>query len=132
MNIPSDIRQIKFINGEEILTEVVGEDHEEILIRNPLKIHKERMQLGDVAREANMFTRWMGFADLDEHMIRKSNILAEALVNDAIALYYVKMTVNVEEDRMVPITEASAAKDPDLVRSGATFVDPNDDEPTFH
>ena len=55
MNLPRDIRQIKFITGEEILTEVVGEDRDELLIRNPLKVHRERMQLGSIAREANMF-----------------------------------------------------------------------------
>ena len=132
MNLPRDIRQIKFITGEEILTEVVGEDRDELLIRNPLKVHRERMQLGNIAREANMFTRWMGFADLDEHMIKKSNILVEALVNDAVALYYNKMTLNIEEDRVQPITVAEEARDPDLVRGNVNFVDPNDDEPTFH
>lgn len=132
MNLPRDIRQIKFITGEEILTEVVGEDRDELLIRNPLKVHRERMQLGSIAREANMFTRWMGFADLDEHMIKKSNILVEALVNDAVALYYNKMTLNIEEDRVQPITVAEEARDPDLVRGNVNFVDPNDDEPTFH
>ena len=132
MNLPRDICQIKFITGEEILTEVVGEDRDELLIRNPLKVHRERMQLGNIAREANMFTRWMGFADLDEHMIKKSNILVEALVNDAVALYYNKMTLNIEEDRVQPITVAEEARDPDLVRGNVNFVDPNDDEPTFH
>lgn len=133
MIVSRDIRQIKFITGEEILTEVVGEDHEEILIRNPLKVHRERMQLGSIAREANMFTRWMGFADLDEHMIKKSNILVEALVNDAVAMYYHKMTLNIEEDKTHPITTADEASDPDLVRGESTFVDPNDDEePTYH
>lgn len=132
MIVSRDIRQIKFITGEEILTEVVGEDHDELLIRNPLKVHRERMQLGSVAREANMFTRWMGFADLDEHLIKKSNILVEALVNEAVAMYYHKMTVNIEEDRAHPITVAEDAPDPDLVRGESTFVDPNDDEPTFH
>ena len=133
MTVPRDIRQIKFITGEEILTEVVGEDHDEILIRNPLKVHRERMQLGNIAREANMFTRWMGFADLDEHLIKKTNILVEALVNDAVAMYYHKMTVNIEEDRVQPITTAEEAKDPDLVRGNVNFIDPNpDDEPTFH
>ena len=35
---PRDIRQIKLCNGEENLTEVVGEDRTEILIRNPLRV----------------------------------------------------------------------------------------------
>ena len=131
MTVSRDIRQIKFITGEEILTEVVGEDHEEILIRNPLKVHRERMQLGSIAREANMFTRWMGFADLDEHMIKKSNILVEALVNDAVALYYHKMTHNIEEDRVTPIQDSSQAKDPDLVKA-PNFITNDDDEPTYH
>lgn len=133
MTYPIDIRQIKFINGDEILTEVVGEDHDELLIRNPLRVHKERMQLGDIAREANLFTRWMSFADLDEHMIKKSNILVDALVSEAVALYYIKMTNNIEEDRVSPISSAEQASDPGVVRSPLNYVDPNDEEePTFH
>ena len=132
MNLSRDIRQIKLINGEEILTEVVGEDREEILIRNPLKVHRERHHIGDIAREANMFTRWMGFADIDEHMLSRKMILIESMVNDAVALYYHKMTHNIEEDRVTPITTANEAKDPDLVRSPTNFIPNDDDEPTFH
>ena len=132
MNLSRDIRQIKLINGEEILTEVVGEDREEILIRNPLKIHRERMQIGDIAREANMFTRWMGFADIDEHMLNRKMILIESNVNDAVALYYHKMTHNIEEDRINPITSAEQATDPDLVKSPINFIENDDDEPTYH
>ena len=132
MNLPRDIRQIKFINGEEIVTEVVGEDHEELLIRNPLKVHRERLQVGDIAREANMFTRWMGFADIDEHMVKKSSILVEALVNDVVALYYNKMTLNIEEDKINPILSSEQAKDPDLVKSPVNYIEPDDDEPTYH
>lgn len=132
MNLPRDIRQIKFINGEEIVTEVVGEDHDEILIRNPLKVHRERLQVGDIAREANMFTRWMGFADIDEHLVKKSTILVEALVNDVVALYYNKMTLNIEEDKINPILSSEQAKDPDLVKSPINYIEPDDDEPTYH
>jgi hypothetical protein len=131
MNLSRDIRQIKLINGEEILTEVVGEDREEILIRNPLKVHRERHQLGDIAREANMFTRWMGFADIDEHMLSRKMILIESIVNDAVALYYHKMTHNIEEDRVTPIQDSSQAKDPDLVKA-PNFITNDDDEPTYH
>jgi hypothetical protein len=132
MSLSTDIRQIKLVNGEELLTEVVGEDREEILIRNPLKVHRERMQIGDVAREANMFTRWMGFADLDEHIIHKRNILAEALVNEVVALYYHKMTLNIEEDKVSPVLQASDAKNPELVKNPVNFIEPDDDEPTYH
>lgn len=129
--LPRDIRQIKLCNGEEILTEVVGEDRTEILIRNPLKVYRERMQLGDVAREANMFTRWMGFSENDEHMLQKKDILVEAIVNDVVALYYNKMMANVEQDHQEPIMHSSEAADPDVVKQPTVYAD-EEDEPTYH
>jgi hypothetical protein len=128
---PRDVRQIKLCNGEEILTEVVGEDQFEILIRNPLKVYRERVQLGDIAREANMFTRWMGFCDNDEHFLQKKDVLAEGLVNDAVALYYNKMVVNVEQDQIEPIIHASDAAEPEVAKNPTITIN-EEDEPTFH
>ncbi len=131
--ISRDIRQIKLINGEEIITEVVGEDREEILIRNPLKVHRERMQLGDIAREANMFTRWMGFCEVDEHLIKKQNILVEGLVNDVVAMYYHRMMENVEADHKEPIQNAAQSKNPDVVQATPTLhLDGDEEPPTYH
>lgn len=133
--ISRDIRQLKLTNGEELLTEVVGEDREEVLIRGPLKVYRERVELGTIAREANMFTRWMGFCDEDEHIIAKSNILAMAMVNDAVAMYYTKMMVNVEQDSITPITDASQARVPEVVQQQPSFQileEDDDTPPTYH
>ena len=133
--ISRDIRQLKLTNGEELITEVVGEDHEELLIRGPLKVYRERVELGTIAREANMFTRWMGFCDEDEHIIAKTNILAMALVNDAVAMYYTKMMVNVEQDLIEPITDASQAKIPEVAQRQSSFQileEEDDTPPTYH
>jgi len=132
--ISRDIRQLKLTNGEELITEVVGEDHEELLIRGPLKVYRERVELGTIAREANMFTRWMGFCDDDEHIIAKTNILAMALVNDAVAMYYTKMMVNVEQDLIEPITDASQAKIPEVAQRQSSFqiLEDDDTPPTYH
>ena len=133
--ISRDIRQLKLTNGEELITEVVGEDHEELLIRGPLKVYRERVELGTIAREANMFTRWMGFCEEDEHIIAKTNILAMALVNDAVAMYYTKMMVNVEQDLIEPITDASQAKIPEVAQRQSSFqiLEEEDDKPpTYH
>ena len=133
--ISRDIRQLKLTNGEELITEVVGEDHEELLIRGPLKVYRERVELGTIAREANMFTRWMGFCEEDEHIIAKTNILAMALVNDAVAMYYTKMMVNVEQDLIEPITDASQAKIPEVAQRQSSFQileEEDDTPPTYH
>ena len=133
--ISRDIRQLKLTNGEELITEVVGEDHVELLIRGPLKVYRERVELGTIAREANMFTRWMGFCEEDEHIIAKTNILAMALVNDAVAMYYTKMMVNVEQDLIEPITDASQAKIPEVAQRQSSFQileEEDDTPPTYH
>lgn len=130
--LPRDIRQIKLTNGEEIITEVVGEDREEFLIRNPLLVHREKIQLGNIAREANMFTRWMSLADMDEFIISKSHILVEALVNDAVAIYYNKMMANIEKDMTTPITDISEAKEPEVAQATPTIHLYDEEDPTYH
>ena len=126
--VPRDIRQIKLMTGEEILTEVVGEDHVEFLIRNPLKIHKERMILKGVPREANYFTRWMGLADNPELIISKTHIVAEAIVDDNVAAYYNKMMANIEQDDEVTLGSVSEAENPEFLST----EEEDTDKPTFH
>lgn len=126
-----NIRQIKLINGEELLAELIGEDSEELLVRNVLKIHREKVTMGDVSREANMFTRWMGFCELDEHFINRQNIIADGQVNEVVALYYHKMMANNEQDKQEAIVSASDAKEPEVLDRGVQF-EFEDDDPTFH
>ena len=134
--LPRDIRQIKLTNGEEILTEVVGEDREEFLIRNPLLVHREKVQLGNISREANLFTRWMSLADNDEYIISKNHILVEALVNDAVAIYYNKMMANIEHDLKSPISDLNEAPEPTVAQNTPSLhlLDEEDDgtPPTYH
>ena len=124
---PRDIRQIKLVTGDELLTEVIGEDHVEFYIRNPLKVYKEKFLVKGVSREANFFTRWMGFSDNQEFIINKNHIVAEGIVDDNVADYYNKMMSNIERDDEVHIGAASEAEHPD-------FLDEEDsgEKPTFH
>jgi hypothetical protein len=143
-SISRDIRQIKFVNGDEIITEVVGEDRDEFLIRHPLKVHKKEFVIGGVPREANLFTTWMSFADLDEFIIPRHHIIAEALVNDAVAIHYVSMLENNAEDMRIRIGTASDAKHPELIRQDMEEMDQEQEaesifldheegkKPTFH
>ena len=125
-----DIRQIKLVTGEEILAEIVGEDDSEFLIRNPLKVHKDKMVVGGLAREINMFTKWMSFADNDEFIIQKYHILVEAIVNDAVANYYNTMM-------KMPDDEVTVGHMPDDVptdseESITVTVNDDGDTPTYH
>jgi hypothetical protein len=140
-SISRDIRQIKFVNGDEIITEVVGEDRDEFLIRHPLKVHKKEFVVGGVPREANLFTTWMSFADLDEFIIPRQHIIAEALVNDAVAVHYVSMLENNEEDMKLKIGTAEDARHPELIRQDideqpepeSIYLDHEEGKkPTFH
>ncbi len=125
--VPRDIRQMKLTTGDELLTEVVGEDQIEFLIRNPLKVLKERLIIKGVPREANYFARWMGFADNQEFIVGKQHIVAEAIVDDNVAEYYNRMMDNVERDDEIHIGMPQEAEHPDLV---ATEEDK--DKPTYH
>ena len=125
---PRDIRQIKLVTGDEILTEVIGEDRVEFLIRNPLKVFKEKFVQKGIPREANFFTRWMGFADNQEFLINKTHIVTEAIVDDSVAEYYNKMMANIETDDSIHMGERSDADHPDLLDTG----EEEDEKPTFH
>ena len=140
-SISRDIRQIKFVNGDEIITEVIGEDRDGFLIRNPLKVHKKEFVVEGIPREANLFTTWMGFADMDEFIIPRQHVLVEALVNDAVAIHYVSMMENNEEDMKLRIGKSADAKHPEFIRqdiedeseSEAMFLDHEEGKkPTFH
>ena len=125
---PRDIRQIKLVTGDEILTEVIGEDRIEFLIRNPLKVFKEKFVQKGVPREANFFTRWMSFADNQEFIINKTHIVTEAIVDDSVAEYYNKMMANIETDDSIHMGDQSEAEHPELLATDEE--DP--DKPTFH
>lgn len=126
--VPRDIRQIKFASGEEILTEVIGEDQSEFLIRNPLKVFKEKFVSNGLAREANFFTRWMSFADNQEFIINKNHIIAEAIVDDSVADYYNSMMDNIEADDSIHMGEQLDNEQHDLIEPEQE--DP--DAPVYH
>lgn len=127
--VPRDIRQIKLVTGDELLTEVVGEDQIEFLIRNPLKVFKERMVIKGMPREANFFTRWMSFADNQEFIVDKRHIVTEAIVDDKVAEYYNRMMDNIEQDDEVTMGAPADAEHEDLLD-----IEEEEDgsAPTFH
>jgi len=126
MYLPRDIRQIILMNGDEILTEIVGEDDREFLIRNPLKVHKQKFAVEGIAKEANMFSKWMGFAENDELIITKNKIIAEAIVNDMVAGHYNRMINNVEEES-IEDTEGDDTQQLDM-----TSIIDDTDPPIYH
>jgi hypothetical protein len=132
--VPRDIRQIKLVTGDEILTEVIGEDHVEFLIRNPLKVFKEKFTMNGLSREANFFTRWMGFADNQEFIINKQHIVVEALVDDSVAEYYNKMMANIEQDDSIHMGSQEDAEHPELLETEPEEEDliNNLDKPLYH
>lgn len=125
--VPRDIRQIKLVTGDELLTEVVGEDQIEFLIRNPLKVFKEKMVLQGRPREANFFTRWMSFAENQEFIVDKRHVVTEAIVDDSVAQYYNHMMESIEKHDEV--TMGSPAED-DL--EDLLFEEEDGSKPTFH
>jgi len=127
--VSRDIRQIKLVTGDELLTEVVGEDQIEFLIRNPLKVFKEKMVLQGKAREANLFSRWMSFAENQEFIVDKRHVVTEAIVNDAVAQYYNNMMESIE--RHDEVTMGSSDDDePDL--EDLSIEKEDGAKPTFH
>lgn len=122
---PRDIRQIKLVSGDEILTEVIGEDTSEFLIRNPLKVFKEKFVQKGVPKEANFFTRWMSFADNQEFILNKTHIVTEAIVDDSVADYYNKMMSDIEVDDSIHMGDQSETDFTDLLPT-------EDDKQTYH
>lgn len=127
--VPRDIRQFKLVTGDELLTEVVGEDTDEFLIRNPLKVHKERYLSRGIPKEANFFTRWMGFADVQEFIINKVHIITEGIVDDSVANHYNGMIHHIEQDT----EEVTVSTSVDDTATVSIWDDEDEDtERTFH
>lgn len=121
---PRDIRQMLLLTGDEILTEVVGEDQNEVMIRNPLKVYKEKMFIGGRAREANFFTRWMSFADNPEFFLKRDHILVDAIVDDQVADHYNRLTASIEQVDEVALAEQESTEeeiDMEELKKGYTF-----------
>lgn len=111
---PRDIRQILLVTGDELLTEVVGEDQSEIMIRNPLRVYKEKMLIGGRAREANFFTRWMSFADNVEFFLKKEHVLVDAIVDDQVADHYNRLTASIEHTDEVALADDEPEQDVEI------------------
>jgi hypothetical protein len=118
-----EVRQIKLVNGDEILTEVIAEDYDSILIRNPLKIYKEKIIFSGKAREANFFSPWMTFGNDMDFAIARSNILAEAIVNELVVEHYTMLT-QAEDNNEVTIGDVNVTED--------TNTDDGSNGPVYH
>lgn len=127
---PRDIRQIKLVTGDELLTEIVGEDQMEFLIRNPLHVHKERMIIKGSPKEANFFTRWMSFADGDEFIIDKRHVVTEGIVDDAVAEHYNTLMHNIEQ--LTEVNVSSEIDEEKIDQLSKLFNEEDGDEPTYH
>ncbi|ATV46268.1 hypothetical protein [Lake Baikal phage Baikal-20-5m-C28] len=133
--ISRDIRQIKLINGEELLTEVIGEDSLELFIRMPLKVVKEKVTMGEMNREANMFTNWMSFSDSEDFIISRVNVLVESAVNVSVARHYLEMTENIDQDHVTRVNSNKDVPNPEKLREIARAIASqllDDEEPTYH
>lgn len=132
--ITKDIRQIKLINGDELLTEVLGEDSIELFIRLPLKVVKEKVIVGELSREANMFTNWMAFSDSEDFIINRANVIVEATVNNTVAKHYIDMVENIEADHNTKAFSSGDVPNPEKIRdiARAIVAQLDDDEPTYH
>lgn len=133
--ISRDIRQIKLINGEELLTEVIGEDSLELFIRMPLKVVKEKVTMGEINREANMFTNWMSFSDSEDFIISRVNVLVESVVNVSVAQHYLEMTENIDQDHVARVNSNKDVPNPEKLREIARAIASqilDDEEPTYH
>jgi hypothetical protein len=123
---PRDIRQFKLINGDELLTEVVGEDNAEFLIRNPLKVHKERYVTRGIPKEANFFTRWMAFSDTQEFILNKTHIITEAIVDDGVANHYNGIMDQYDQEDEVTVSTTIDQED-DSISESVTVHDGDGD-----
>lgn len=76
---------LKFINGEEILTQVVQEDEKSIVLRDPVGIYKQHTQHGSMVHCAF----WLSFSKSGKVSIDKNKILvlSQDLLQDTVDQY---------------------------------------------
>jgi ABC-type sulfate transport system substrate-binding protein len=119
-----DVRHMKLATGDEILTEVTGEDQNEYLISNPLMIHKEKVHVNGTMKEANFFTRWLSLSNNREFIVQKYHVIAEGIVENEVADHYNNVIHGI--DNLETVTEDDIDQEPDMLADDQT------DEPIYH
>lgn len=91
-----DIRQIKLINGEELVAFVQGAEGNGIWIESPLQISYD-LHSAD-AMQSYYFVKWLAFSeDKIAYYLDESKIMISAECNDETKLRYIKIVSGVTE-----------------------------------
>jgi len=92
-----NIRHIKLVNGEEIISLVDKIESDNVILEFPMLLNTI---FDNTSTYTYYFTRWMALADDDDHMVSVNlrNIIAYSNVKDAIKEKYIRTSMMYKED----------------------------------
>lgn len=112
--IDKDIRHLKLMNGEEVIS-FVKEDENNFILEMPLKMHN----VLNNENQAFFFTKWQPLSADDFCSIDRNNILSDVMVHETVKVRYIQLCLEYRQE---------SAKEPlDWMESSESYSSSSED-----
>lgn len=98
----------KLTTGDSIICQVISDNDNNIIIRDPIQISKVSVSSEEGIRVSTYYSKWFQDTDSRIHMIRKQHILSAAIPDETSREEYIRLVM---KDNDKPISKKPTKKD---------------------
>lgn len=98
----------KLTTGDSIICQVISDNDNNIIIRDPIQISKVSISSEEGIRVSTYYSKWFQDTDSRVHMIRKQHILSAAIPDETSREEYIRLVM---KDNDKPISKKLTKKD---------------------
>jgi hypothetical protein len=98
----------KLTTGDSIICQVISDNDNNIIIRDPIQISKVSVSSEEGIRVSTYYSKWFQDTDSRIHMIRKQHILSAAIPDETSRDEYIRLVM---KDNDTPISKKPTKKD---------------------
>lgn len=98
----------KLTTGDSIICQVISDNDNNIIIRDPIQISKVSVSSEEGIRVSTYYSKWFQDTDSRIHMIRKQHILSAAIPDETSREEYIRLVM---KDNDKPISKKLTKKD---------------------
>jgi hypothetical protein len=98
----------KLTTGDSIICQVISDNDNNIIIRDPIQISKVSVSSEEGIRVSTYYSKWFQDTDSRIHMIRKQHILSAAIPDETSRDEYIRLVM---KDNDKPISKKPIKKD---------------------
>jgi hypothetical protein len=98
----------KLTTGDSIICQVISDNDNNIIIRDPIQISKVSVSSEEGIRVSTYYSKWFQDTDSRIHMIRKQHILSAAIPDETSRDEYIRLVM---KDNDKPISKKPTKKD---------------------